>query len=163
MQRHIQRKIRCAVWTGTPFLLAVLIAASGGCGNTVTVVSGAGGSAGSGDADNAGGLAVGGSTAGGAAFVGGSSGDPTGQGGTGMGDCYVGHANCADACYLVDCCAPDRDLKAECLERCAASVYVPSHEIHCLALRVFWLDEEGCESIVSTYDNFELDDDCSGE
>lgn len=103
------------------------------------------------------------------AAVGGGGGNDDGggaqQGGAGpsLADCHVGSGDCADACQLIDCCASDRKLLAECMTRCEASTWVEGHALRCLALRIFWIDEAGCERIVETYEAFQSNDDCTGE
>ncbi len=147
--------------------LAIAALIAGGCTNQVD--AGAGGSAGGEAAQggSAGSVALGGQGGAGGGSVQGNGGTSQGSGGGGGDDdglngCHIGSEDCSDACHLVDCCATELDLAAECLSRCEASLWVEDHHINCLALRIFWIDEEGCESIVQTYQAFQADDDCSG-
>ncbi len=144
--------------------LAIAALIVGGCTNQVD--AGAGGSAGGEAAQggSAGSVALGGQDGAGGASVQGNGGTSQGGGGDddGLNGCHIGSEDCSDACHLVDCCATELDLAAECLSRCEASLWVEDHHINCLALRIFWIDEEGCESIVQTYQAFQADDDCSG-
>ncbi len=71
-------------------------------------------------------------------------------------------ADCCGACSQFATCTNSQSDFDECMTICSDSLFVPSNGVHCLALRIYWIDEEGCESIVATYDAFEPDDDCTG-
>jgi len=66
---------------------------------------------------------------------------------------------CSAVCRTLEGCA-EKPL-AECQERCEQSLWVEAHETRCLALRVYWIDEEGCDVMLETYEHFEPDDDCA--
>lgn len=68
---------------------------------------------------------------------------------------------CMQACELVLECKPETS-KIECRQGCLDSALVVNNgPIHCMALRIFWIDEEGCGSIVEAYQSFDPADDCS--
>ena len=67
---------------------------------------------------------------------------------------------CDKACGLVADCVPD--ARSACATRCRQSVWVEPHRAHCLALRILWIDEEGCQRIAPTWQLFDDHDDCSG-
>lgn len=66
---------------------------------------------------------------------------------------------CADVCAKLEECAgaPLQD----CQDRCESSHWVENHDLRCLALRVYWIDEEGCQTMLEAYEAFEPEDDCS--
>jgi len=66
---------------------------------------------------------------------------------------------CSDVCQTLEGCA--EEPLTECHERCEQSVWVAAHDTRCLALRVYWIDEEGCGVMLDTYEHFEPDDDCA--
>ena len=73
---------------------------------------------------------------------------------------YEIDGECTVACNLVASCG-DVD-KASCQDLCRRSELVDNNgPIHCMALRIFWMDEEGCSTITAIYENFEAADDCS--
>lgn len=69
--------------------------------------------------------------------------------------------HCCEACLAVHECRPAVSVE-ECEDRCMRSKLAASHGVRCLALRVFWIDEEHCPRIGPTWDNFDDDDDCTG-
>jgi hypothetical protein len=71
------------------------------------------------------------------------------------------HADCCAACDLVYQCTHSHQDLTTCYDRCVASDWVEGHEIECLALRIFWIDEEGCGTIVPTYQSYDPADDCT--
>jgi hypothetical protein len=66
---------------------------------------------------------------------------------------------CTDVCSELEACA-EKPL-ADCTDRCAASTWVQSHGMRCLALRIEWINEEGCAAQLRAYDSFSPQDDCS--
>ncbi len=66
---------------------------------------------------------------------------------------------CDDVCATLEKCAGAP--LADCDERCSRSVFVESHDLNCLALRIYWIDEEGCAVMLDKYKSFSLDDDCA--
>ena len=66
---------------------------------------------------------------------------------------------CSDVCSTLAECAGEQ--LAQCSSRCEESAWVETHDIRCLALRIYWIDEEGCAVMLDTYEQFEPDDDCS--
>ena len=66
---------------------------------------------------------------------------------------------CSDVCQTLEDCA--EEPLAECHERCEQSFWVEAHDVRCLALRVYWINEEGCGVMLDTYEHFEPDDDCA--
>lgn len=69
--------------------------------------------------------------------------------------------DCNKACRLVNGCLPEVTVE-QCMERCQQSRWATSNGTRCLALRVLWIDEEGCPRIGPTWQLFDDDDDCSG-
>jgi hypothetical protein len=65
---------------------------------------------------------------------------------------------CTEACGQLAACAA-KALPA-CHQRCVSSAWVETHKKHCLALRVAWINEDGCAKMLATYDAFEATDDC---
>jgi hypothetical protein len=70
-----------------------------------------------------------------------------------------GQAACEEVCVTLEQCAAGGVL-AECRDRCEQSLWVEFHELPCLALRVYWIDEEGCEVMLATYAAFDASDTC---
>jgi len=71
-------------------------------------------------------------------------------------------SDCCDACAMVGECTGSQLDFADCERTCEDSIYVANQDIQCLALRIYWIDEEGCGSIVAAYERFDLADDCQG-
>ena len=71
---------------------------------------------------------------------------------------FVNH--CFDACKALEACGVE-DPFDSCVAACYSSIFVESHDTHCLALRVLWIDEEGCPAILDAYRSFNTADDCS--
>jgi len=69
--------------------------------------------------------------------------------------------DCAQACEYVTCCDPDVTFE-DCLLRCEGTHIYPlgSAPKPCLAQRIFWRDEEGCETIHSIWTNYDPEDRC---
>jgi hypothetical protein len=73
--------------------------------------------------------------------------------------CNLGESGCQAMCAALQQCAAE-ELSNECLDKCRQSVWVPANNEHCLALRLGWIDELGCEMLLSTYESFDLADTC---
>ncbi len=115
----------------------------------------AGGSSLNEDASSGGTSSSGGSASGGRA----SDGDPTGGSGAAGGVRVIAQApECTELCKQLTACAAK--ALPECNQRCIESAWVETHKKHCLALRVAWINEEGCGKMLATYDAFEPSDDC---
>ena len=69
--------------------------------------------------------------------------------------------DCDKACRYVTKCVPGVALQ-QCTARCQQSLWVASNATRCLALRILWIDEEGCPRIAPTWQLFDDADDCSG-
>lgn len=63
---------------------------------------------------------------------------------------------CADVCADLEQCAKKK--LPECRERCERSRWVDINRVNCLALRVYWINEEGCGKMLDTYEHFRADD-----
>lgn len=71
----------------------------------------------------------------------------------------VAESDCAGACALVDECTSEPT--DDCMSRCMDSPsYDEEDESRCLSQRIFWIDEEGCTSILGAYDGFDPQDTC---
>lgn len=71
----------------------------------------------------------------------------------------VAESDCARACNLVDECTSE--ATDDCRSRCMNSlIYDEEDGSRCLSQRIFWIDEEGCTSILDTYDGFDPEDTC---
>ena len=66
--------------------------------------------------------------------------------------------DCKKACGMLAEC--DAAGTRECPSRCAASRLHQRGRLHCLASRIFLIDEEGCGSMLDTYRRFAPEDDC---
>jgi hypothetical protein len=70
-----------------------------------------------------------------------------------------GERGCGDVCATLEKCAGAP--LAGCTARCSQSAWVETHDLNCLALRIYWIDEEGCAVMLRTYESFSTGDDCS--
>lgn len=73
--------------------------------------------------------------------------------------CTLEDQDCCEACVLVNECRPEVSVET-CEERCLDSNFILRNQSHCLAMRVLWIDEEGCDVIGPTWDRFDDDDFC---
>jgi hypothetical protein len=69
-----------------------------------------------------------------------------------------GLQQCQDVCHALSAC--QGAAVASCSDICAASHWVESHGLRCLALRILWIDEEGCGRMLATYAAFSPGDRC---
>jgi hypothetical protein len=66
--------------------------------------------------------------------------------------------DCIRACGMLAEC--DAAETRDCPSRCAASPLHQRGQLHCLASRILWIDEDGCGSMLDTYRRFDPEDDC---
>lgn len=81
-----------------------------------------------------------------------------------VGACDVtgpGAEGCCAACGDLSACGIDVTTQA-CANRCMETQFIFWNDERCLALRHFWIDEEGCSRMVPTWFAFDDDDDCTG-
>jgi hypothetical protein len=74
--------------------------------------------------------------------------------------CDADESTCK-ACAMVAACYGDPQEAAACIESAVDSVWIDTvNQTRCLSLRILWIDEEGCGSILEAYESFEPDDMC---
>ena len=66
---------------------------------------------------------------------------------------------CCSKCVMIHKCDPSIALDA-CIARCETSNWSFIHRDHCLATSIGWIDEEGCESMLTVWDNFKYSELC---
>jgi hypothetical protein len=67
--------------------------------------------------------------------------------------------SCCRSCLLVHGC--DTSIAVDtCVARCEASNWTLLNKDYCLATRILWIDEDGCDRILATWHSFNDNDLC---